>query len=148
MHHPRLRVPYATLCWQYRGSRWFTRASFHDFFRCLEWMPSDSREGNDQEKLFFSLPAEPRTYFALYLSVLKMLQHFTLLWCSPYAKSGYFCSQIQSMLFIVIIFLIHLSIVIKLSLTIFYSILIMYLHFFTIFLVLPNCLRNITCHLN
>ena len=122
----------------------------------LSMISLDARSGyhqnrvrdSDQKKLVFFTPSGTKKNFVLCLSVLKMLHHFTLLWCSLYAPSDFFCSQIPNMLFHVITFLIHLSVMIRLSLMIFYSTLTISLHFFTIFLVFPKCLRNIACYLN
>ena len=84
--------------------------------------------------LSFSFLVELRRPLKLYLSFLRMLRYFTLLWWSLCAKSCWFCSWIRKMLFISILFLLQLYVMIRLSLIMLYFILTMYLHFFTTFL--------------
>ena len=95
-----------------------------------------------------SLPGELRRHLKLCISVLIMFQYFTLLWYSICAKSGCFCLRIWNVLFRSILFMLQLSVMIRLSLMIFYFTLTMYPHFFTNFLVLFKCLPDITCLLN
>ena len=103
---------------------------------------------SDQEKLVFFTPSGTKKKFRVMpfgpknvpAFLTAMIQSLRTEWLLLFADTKHviLCDHV----------LMHLSVMIRLSLMLFYSILTMSLHFFTIFLVLPKCLRNITCHLN
>ena len=102
---------------------------------------------SDQEKLAFFTPSgtkkifrvmsfDPKNSPAFYTAMMQSLRKEWLILFTN-TKHVISCDNVP-----------NTSVMIRLSLTIFYSILTMYLHFFTICLVLSKCLRNIACHLN